>query len=222
MFKRLITAMRGKKSQLISAPRNTAGDSACEDELIVAYDAYGREMQIPRNEWRENVFLPSLKEKWNDADELYQAIIGGLNDSFAADLLPAAQRLVEIDALPERSHTIQAIVLMKNGELTAAERTLQVGIEKAGATGTLLTNLAKVYAERGEEERADKTLWQAIQADPNQDNGLLWWATIQQERGGETAYVAALKTVAALPGSWRAQLWLARHFLEHNGTTAVR
>ncbi|WP_039055862.1 hypothetical protein [Enterobacter sp. Bisph1] len=223
MFKRLITALSGKKTaEAAPAAIAPSGESTAKDELIVAYDAYGREMQILRSEWREKVFLPSLEEKRNDAAELYQAIVSGLNDGFAADLLPAAERLVEIDDIPERSHTIQAIVLMKNGELTAAERTLRVGIEKAGATGTLLTNLAKVFAERGEEDRADDTLWQAIQADPNQDNGLLWWVSIQQERGGEAAYVAALKTVAALPESWRAQLWLARHYLEHNEIATAR
>lgn len=221
MFKRLLSLISGKKTaeQVPAAP---ASESTSDGELIVAYDAYGREMQIPRSEWRDKVFLPSLDEKRNDAAGLYQAIINGLNDGFAADLIPAAARLVEIDDIPERSHTIQGIVLMQNGELSAAENTLRAGIAKAGETGTLLTNLAKVFAERGEEERADLTLWQAIQADPNQDNGLLWWASIQQTRGGEDAYLAALNRVAALPGSWRAQLWLARHHLQHNEVDAAR
>lgn len=219
MFKRLLSAISGKKTP---ETETHSPEPPQNDELIVAYDAYGREMHIPRSEWREKVFLPSLEEKRNDAAELYQAIIGGLNDGFAADLIPAAERLVEIDDIPERSHTIQGIVLMKNGELTAAENTLRAGIAKVGETGTLLTNLAKVFAERGEEQRAEEMLWQAIQADPNQDNGLLWWVSIQQERGGENAYVAALKTASALPGSWRAQLWLARHYLEHQDIAAAR
>ncbi|CPR17952.1 tetratricopeptide repeat protein [Brenneria goodwinii] len=145
-----------------------------------------------------------------------------MNDGFAADLIPAAERLVEIDDIPERSHVILGIVLMKNGRLDDAERALRAGIEKSGATGTLLTNLAKVFAERGEDARADETLWQAMQADPNQDNGLLWWAAIQQEHEGEAGYLTALRTVAALPGSWRAQLWLARHHLEHKDVGAAR
>lgn len=217
MFKRLISALSGKKK-----PETHSPEPPQNEELIVAYDAYGREMQIPRSEWREKVFLPSLEEKRNDAAELYQAIIGGLNDGFVADLMPAAERLVEIDDIPERSHVIQGIVLMENGELAAAESTLRAGIAKAGETGTLLTNLAKVFAARGEEARADDTLWRAIQADPNQDNGMQWWAAIQQERGGEAGYLAALKTVAAQPGSWRAQLWLARHHLENNEVEAAR
>lgn len=179
-------------------------------------------MHITRGEWRDKVFLPALQQKWSSAADLYNAILSGLNDGLASDLIPAAKRLVEIDDNPERSHVIEGIVLMKNGQLAAAESTLRTGIAKAGASGTLLTNLAKVFAERGEDTRVDETLWQAIQTDPNQDNGLLWWAAIQQERGGETAYLEALRIVAALPGSWRAQLWLARHHLEHQEVEAAR
>lgn len=226
MFKRIKSALCGKKKStqttIASEQANVAQSPPANDELIVAYDAYGQEMHIPRSEWRDKVFLPALQQKWNDADELYDAIVSGLNDGFVADLLPAAERLVEIDAIAERSHVIQGIVLMENGHLAGAENALRTGIEKAGATGTLLTNLAKVFAERGEDARADETLWQALQTDPNQDNGLLWWAAIQQEREGEAGYLKALRTVAALPGSWRAQLWLARHHLEHKEVEAAR
>ncbi|MCG8156752.1 tetratricopeptide repeat protein [Brenneria goodwinii] len=225
MFKRILSALRGKKNSAhaaVSEHANEAEPAAANDEPIVAYDAYGREMHITRDEWHDKIFLPTLQQKWDNAGELYNAILSGLNDGFAANLIPAAERLVEIDDIPERSHVILGIVLMKNGRLDDAERALRAGIEKSGATGTLLTNLAKVFAERGEDARADETLWQAMQADPNQDNGLLWWAAIQQEREGEAGYLTALRTVAALPGSWRAQLWLARHHLEHKDVGAAR
>jgi hypothetical protein len=130
--------------------------------------------------------------------------------------------LLEIDAVPERSHTILSIVLMRNDQLDAAESTLRAGMAKAGKTGTLLTNLAKVFSQRGDEARANETLWQAVLADPNQDNGLLWWAAIQRESDGEVGYLQALRTAAALPGSWRAQLWLARHHLQNNDVEAAR
>lgn len=186
------------------------------------YDAYGRELKIARSEWREKIFLPNLRQKWDQANELCNQIISGLNDGFAADLQPAAERLVEIDADPERSHITLGIVLIKNGMLDAAEAALRAGIAKAGESGALLTNLAKVFSERGDQTRAEETLWQALQADPNQENGFLWWMAIQRDRGGKAGYLQALRTVAALPGSWRAQLWLARDHLEHNDVGAAR
>jgi tetratricopeptide (TPR) repeat protein len=226
MFKRMLSALAGKKGEAPVAsparPNQVAGPQPASGELITVYDAYGREVKITRNEWRDKVFLPNLRQKWNEAAELYNLIVAGLTDGFATDLRPAAERLLEIDVIPERSHSILGIVLMKNGQLDAAEATLRAGMAKAGKTGTLLTNLAKVLVERGDQAKADEILWQAVQTDPNQDNGLLWWAAIQRERGGEAGYLQALRAVATLPGSWRAQLWLARHHLEHKDVEAAR
>lgn len=226
MFKKLLSSLTGKKDKpqacVETEQANPVEAQPPQEEMIVAYDANGRQMHITRSDWRDKVFLPGLEQKWDDAAGLYDALLGGLNDGFAADLIPAAARLVEIDDDPERSHTIQGIVLMKNNQLDEAESTLKTGMAKVGATGILLTNMAKVFAERGDDARADELLWQAIEADPNQDNGLVWWATLKQEREGETGYVAGLKTVAALPGSWRAQLWLARHHLEHKNVAAAK
>lgn len=226
MFKKLLSALSGKKEQppgsVEPEPTQAEHGPTSNEEMIVVYDANGRQMHITRSDWRDSVFLPGLKQKWNSAAELYDAILVGLNDGFAADLIPAVARLVDIDDDPERSHAIQGIVLMKNDRLADAEYTLRAGIEKVGATGILLTNLAKVFAERGDDTHADKLLWQAIEADPNLDNGMLWWASIKQEREGDAGYVAGLRTIAALPGSWRAQLWLARYHLEHNDVATAR
>lgn len=221
MLKRILSTLSGNKTPP-AAPSPAASTVDVNEKLITVYDAYGRELKITRSEWHDNVFLPNLQQKWNDAGALYNLIISGLNDGFAADLLPATERLLEVDDIPERSYTIRGIVLMKNGLLDAAEDALREGITKAGKTGALLTNLAKVYAERGNQASADEILWQAVQADPNLDNGLLWWAAIQRERGGEAGYLQALRTVSALPDSWRAKLWLARHYLERKEVEAAR
>jgi len=41
-----------------------------------------------------------------------------------------------------------------------------------------------------------------------------WYEVIHREKGGETAGLAALRRIAGIPGSWRAQLWLARNELQ--------
>lgn len=226
MLKRILSALTGKKSAPPTIDPKTHADitesQLSNGDLVTVYDAYGREIRITRAEWREKVFLPNLQQKWDKAPELYNLIIAGLNDGFAADLVKAAARLVEIDDNPERSHVVQGIVQMKNGQPGLAEATLRAGMAKVGETGSLLTNLAKVFTERGEQDLADQTLWRAIQADPNQDNGMLWWAAIQRERKGEKGYLDALRAVSALPGSWRAQLWLARHHLERKEIDSAR
>lgn len=192
------------------------------EQLITAYDAQGRELRIPRGEWRDKVLGPNLRSAWDDPDELYRQILAALNDGFVAETDAPSARLLDIDPLPERGHTIRAIVMLQLGRLDEAEAVLQAGIERVGRSGTLLTNLAKVHAERGDHPRSEALLREAVQRDPNQENGLLWWAAIQRERDGEAGYLRALAEAAGLPGAWRPQLWLARHHLEQGEVGAAR
>src|SRR5262249_3781511 len=82
--------------------------------------------------------------------------------------------------------------------------------------------LAKVLERRGEKEHAVATLRRALELDPNQDNGLAWWAAIAKERGGEAGYIAALDEIAAVRAAWRPQLWLAREKISAGGGAGAR
>lgn len=225
MFKRLIQSLTGKTST--SDPTKIVRDTATPPTgappsgTITAYDVHGREMQITRADWRDSVLLPQLKAQWNEPDALYQLILNGLNDGFDREIEPASMQLARIDSLVERGHVIRAIILMKLERLDEAERILRDAIAKVGETGTILTNLAKVQEARGDSALADATLWKAITLDPNQENGLGWWAVRERERGGNAAYVAALQRVATLPGSWRANLMLGRHKLAAGDATGA-
>lgn len=214
MFKRLIDSLTGKKEPQPASTKSAPSVDTAKPELITVYDTYGRELKITRSEWREKVLEPNVRSSWNDADKLYSFIVSALNDGFVAEMGDASARLLDIDASVERSHTIRGIVLMKTGDIDAAERIIHAAISEIGETGTLLTNLAKVEVDRGLQQKADETLERAIQLDPNMENGLGWWLTIQKERRGDEAYVAALKQASQIPGSWLPQLWLARRYLE--------
>lgn len=113
MLKRLLSAFGGNKTKsspplTVRPPEATPIASAsARKELITVYDAYGREMQITRGDWHGKVLLPNLEKNWNDPNTLYSLIVSALNDGFAADLLPAAQRLVAIDSNPERGQALK-------------------------------------------------------------------------------------------------------------------
>jgi tetratricopeptide (TPR) repeat protein len=224
VFKRLIESLTGKPAGNVAASRAPVAtpEARPEDpELITVYDVHGREIQITRLDWRDKMLLPQLQAKWNEPDELYGLIVNALNDNFFSEVEPASRRLIAIDPIVERSHVIRAIVLMKTGPLDEAERVLLDAVAKVGETGTILTNLAKVFSERGDEQKAETALWKAITLDPNQENGLGWWLAREQERGGDAGYVAALEKVRALPGSWRAMLYLGRHRLASGEVAAA-
>ncbi len=185
-----------------------------DPNLIRVYDEYGREVFIDKERWRKDVLPGMIKDNWNKPDDLYGIIVGTLYDGFHKDVIKAAKHLYEIDPIRDRASCVLSIVLMKNGKLDEAEQVLRNYISSYGEEGVILTNLAKIQAERGHEDMAEKTLWHALELDPNQDNAVEWWAAIFHERNGKAGYIEALEKVAALDGSWRAQLWLARVSLE--------
>ena len=190
-------------------------------QMIRAFDADGREILVTREQWRDNVLLGAIQQNWNDADQLAGLIIQSLNDGFFEEMVRPAERLVELDANHERAIVLQAIVYMKLGRLDDCERVLLDFCAQHGETGIVLTNLAKVHAERDDDAKTLDTLWRALQRDPNQDNGLGWYEAIHRDVGGDAAGITAMRKVAALPQSWRAQLWLARGELGSHNTAGA-
>ena len=182
--------------------------------MIRVFDGYGREMFISKQQWRENVLPESLKEVWNQPDELYTIILSALNDGFRPDVIEAAKHLYNIDPNRSRGTCVWGIVLTEEGRVDEAREIFCDYIAKHGEDGIVLTNLAKAYAKQNENAKAEEILWHALEVDPNQDNGLGWYEAIHRERGGEATGHDALVRVSGLPGSWRAQLWLARAALK--------
>lgn len=182
--------------------------------MIRVFDSYGREFFIAKDEWRKNVLPGSIQSNWNKPDELYGVILGALNDGFRADVVDAAQQLYKIDTVPVRGACVWGIVLMEEGRLDEAEKIFRSFITQHGEEGSILTNLAKIYAKRRDDVQSEQILWHALEVDPNQENGFSWYEAIHRERSGEEAGLDAMRRVADLPGSWRAQLWLARAALK--------
>lgn len=212
----------GKDSKQNHSQSKTVEEMRADPNLIQIYDEYGREMFIDKETWRKDVLPGTITENWNKPDELYGVIVGALNDGFYQDVIKAAKHLYQIDPIPVRGYCILGIVMMKNGKLDEAENILNSYTEKFGEEGVVVTNIAKVQAERGQPDIAEKTLWHALELDPNQDNAVEWWSAIHHERSGKEGYVAALEKVAELNGSWRAQLWLARVALENQDYKMAR
>ncbi|HEX5222205.1 MAG TPA: tetratricopeptide repeat protein [Verrucomicrobiae bacterium] len=178
------------------------------------WDNYGRIVEISREEWRTRVLPHNFRANWNQPDDLAGLIHNALTDGFIADCLEPARQLHRIDPHLRRGANFLAVTLLHLKQYDEAEKVVTDCMRQRGEEGTLLTNLAKAQSGRGEEALAERTLWHALEVDPNQDNGLVWYVAIHRERGGETAELDALRRIAALPGSWRAQVWIGRHALK--------
>lgn len=222
MLKKIIQSFRGKKSEetrtMPAHSTELPTEQQAPDGYITASDSYGRPVRISRTEWKDNLLMPNIRKAWQDPDALYGFILQALQDNFVEEMAESAAQLVAIDPNTERSHTIQAIIQLETGALDAAETTLHQAIHQIGETGILLTNLAKIHDLRSNSAARDATLWHALELDPNQENGLGWWLSLQREALDHSGYQTALQRVEALSGSWRAHLWQAQSSLEQGDT----
>lgn len=139
------------------------------------------------------------------SDPLYQSIAAGLLRGEGPGLLEAASALIEQEGPTERAVVACAVVLMRSGKLEAARAGLESFMKSHGETPAVLTNLAKLAAEEGDEPRALATVRRALDHDPNYDGAVRWWASLLRKRSGDAEYRAALESL----GGWRATLLLA-------------
>ncbi|HEY4838333.1 MAG TPA: tetratricopeptide repeat protein [Candidatus Acidoferrales bacterium] len=205
------------RNRLGKKPEAKPADPATDKNMIRVYDGYGREFFVPKEEWRAKVLPGNIKSNWNNPEVLYTVIVGALKDGFRSEIVAAAGQLYKIDPDRACAACVWGIVLMDEGRLDDAEKVFRDFISKHGDDGSILTNLAKVYSKRKNTSMADEILWHALEVDPNQESGLSWYQAIFREREGSFSEEAALRRVATLPKSWRAQLRLARTALQsHN------
>jgi len=211
-IKKLIKRTASKLEQ--NAKPLDAQDASSESDksgaMIRVFDSFGRELHLTRQQWRDSILPGTLQKSWSNADQLASLIVQSIQDGFFKEMVSPAKRLVELESGAERGVVLLAIVYLKLDRPDDSERVLEEFIGRNGPTGTILTNLAKIYATRGDEAKVLETLWRGLVLDPNQDNGLGWYVVLHKEKLGAEAERDAIRRVAELPSSWRPQLWLAR------------
>lgn len=184
-------------------------------DTIPFYSLDGKQrMDMSKEEYRKNILSKDIKIYWNKPGQLYSLIVMAVQDGLAPDVIKAAEHLLTIDKDSERSNVICAIVLAETGNPDKAEQILNGYVQRHGETGVVLTNLAKIYINRKQDQKSEETLWRGLTLDPNQENGMMWYVAMQNDRTGKEGYINALKRISELKGSWRAQLYLARECLE--------
>ncbi len=188
-----------------------------EEDSIGLYTTEGEKIIVSKTQWKEA--LPKyFEEVESDPDKTYKLIVLSLQDGLFGECLAPARRLVETDPNKERAVNLLGVVLLKNNLLDEAEEALQKYLAEQGQSGVILTNLAKILVEKGDEREGYKTLWKALLADPNQENALSWWYAIHAENKETRRLRDSLKKLAEVPGSWRPLTYLAMMNLDEDKT----
>ncbi len=213
---------QGEAQDQALANGNGAAAASDHQEGVRAFDQNGREVIVPREQWRTEVLPTMIREAWDTPEQLYAVILNSLQSGFGAELLEGAQRLRETDPIPARGVCILGIVLAQIGRRTEAKQLFEHFTAEQGEDGSVLVNLARLYADEGDQQRADTNLRRALELEPNHDNGLGWYLSQIQQQGGDDAARAALEQLAANPASWRAQLFLARGELAQGNLARAR
>ena len=191
-------------------------------KMMNIIDQNGRRIQIAMDEWREKVLPIALKNHWDNANLLYNDILKAIQNNFISDVEEAAIHLKEIDTIKERGYNTLAILYLKNKEFNKANELLLEYLANNPKTGTILTNLAKSYYGKDEKEKAMEILWEGLTINPNQNNGLPWYASICKDRDGIDGYIDALRRASEIKGSWLPQFLLARHELNEKNIESAK
>jgi len=191
-----------------------------EERVVQVYDQFGRTVSIGREAWRRDVLLPNLAAT-REPDALADLIVSALADDFPAEVLDSARWLADHDPQPRRGAALLGAVLLQLRDFTGARDLLQPAIARHGEDAYLLANLARALAALGDDAGSQALVWRALQLDPNESSTLDWLIASTNARGGQAAVLEAYARAAELPGSWRAQLWLARDALARGDLAAA-
>ncbi|HKV39248.1 MAG TPA: hypothetical protein VJX67_08550 [Blastocatellia bacterium] len=206
-----VSALKGllgrKEDRLLQSARVETRD-------LVYLDEKNGLMRVSRTEYLRSV-LPALFDRASaDPERLHRLITECRRAGFLRECLVPSTRLYQIDSNHERATVVLGTALIENDLPQEAERIFDAYLAEWGASGAVLTQLATVHAARGFITECEETLWKALTADPNYDEALRWWGAIHMEKGGEDAFLRSVEMAAALPGSWRPHLLLAKSQLE--------
>ncbi len=192
-------------------------------EWMQSYNDQNENIFVPQTEWQEKVIPYNLQLAWDDPMALYNHIISAANDHLIDQpILDASIRLLEIDPDQERAYSTRAIVLLNTYEYAEAESLLKQYINLHGESATILLNLAKAYHHQGKKSQFQTSLQRSLALDPNHDNAVNWYLSLEREERGEYAYMEALTMLAADENAWYPQFRLATEFvLKHDLEQAV-
>lgn len=152
-----------------------------------------------------------LTAAWDDPDRLYQEITAALDSGVAAEVVPAARRLWEIDTIPARGANTLSFALRACADHGGAEQVLIDHLNRGHDDPYTWLNLAPLAAGRGAFDDVDEALDNALRVDPDYADALEWGFRHHQRHGGTDA--ARMWLADRAGRGWRARFMVGRETL---------
>lgn len=192
-------------------PTSPEGENPATATHVDAVDAQGRHIRIPRDEYQAKVLPDLIKASNDDPERLTAVVMQAVRDGFAEQVIAAANRLTVIDKNNlERALSVLAVVQRDSNELDLAESTLNELLQRKPGSPAAYVGLGMLQERRGNLEQCEELLWKALEQDCNHPDAVHGYLQTRHKQVGDEGYPAEIEKVMALPGSWRAQLWMAR------------
>lgn len=192
------------------APASSPAPAAAGKDTVEAFDAFGRRVQIPREQWRNQILPELMKQHGSDPERLAGILVQALQSGLAADVIAAANRLTVIDKDLDRCLGILAAVQRDAGEPDLAAATLRELQQRRPNSPVARVGLAFLAERQGDVGKCEQLLWEAVQLDANHPDAVHGWLQVRHQQVSDQGYPAEVEKLAALPGSWRGRLFLAK------------
>jgi len=205
----------------MSESENPSSPPTPKDHVEVL-NAQGQRVSITSEQYLTKALPEMLKASDADPERLTQVIMQAVRDGFADNVIAAANRLTVLDKDNlERALTVLAVVQRDSGDLDLAEGTLNELKQRKPDSAAAYVGLGMLQERQGNFDKCVELLWQALQMDCNNPDAVHGYLQTRHRSVGDEGYPAEIEKIMALPGSWRAQMWMARLHLGKNNADAA-
>jgi hypothetical protein len=178
-------------------------------------DVHGERKRLSRIPYQSRADLSSriLQVKTlqfnDDPAGLFRVIMLGLRANLADMVLPAANRLAEIDPVQERGRVCCAMVLGRIGRQVEALGILKHWLRDHPESHVAMTAISELYETIGQHDEAGRFVKMALSL-PNGFGMSRVFDSVDGQYGGEMTVLNELRNSSMMSASWTPNLWKAR------------
>jgi tetratricopeptide (TPR) repeat protein len=166
-----------------------------------------------RETWRRDAFPKAFEAAKEHPERCLELASHCLSQGFSEEGRQVAEALLKLEPGSLRAIACGCAARRACGDAAGARQDALRGLEIHPQAAVLMATLARCADDLHEDAEAERLIWETLALDPDHEGLFTWASSRAAVSGGDGAGLAVLERVAALPGSRRVHLWLARQAL---------